>query len=114
MGSNDIIDLDELKEIMDNDMDLIKECFDEFRREWVDSFGDVAKAVENKDASKLDEAAHKLKGTLRYLAADQAQKAAYALERAGKEKSLENLDTKLASLEKRGVEVLNYIDSFKE
>jgi HPt (histidine-containing phosphotransfer) domain-containing protein len=113
MGDTDIIDLDELKEIMDNDLELIKECFDEFRKEWPESFGNVAKAVMAKDASMLDEAAHKLKGTLRYLAAEQAQQAAYDLEIAGKEKYFEDLDVKLALLEKKGLEVINYIDNFE-
>lgn len=113
MGNTSIIDLDELKEIMDNDMELIKECFDEFRKEWSDSFGDVASAVKAKDASQLDEAAHKLKGTLRYLAAEQAQQAAYDLELAGKEKHFEGLEGKLAVLKKKGLEVINYINNFE-
>ncbi|MCK5541449.1 MAG: Hpt domain-containing protein [Desulfobacterales bacterium] len=115
MGDNiDIIDLDELKEIMDNDMELIRECFDEFRNDWPKAFGDVTKAVTEKDASGLDEAAHKLKGTLRYLAAEQASQAAYELELAGKEQNLEDLDTKLSILEKKGIEVINYIDNFQK
>jgi len=113
MDNTDIIDLDELKEIMDNDMELIGECFREFNKDWPEAFGNIAKAVEVKDASQLDETAHKLKGTLRYLAADQAQKAAYELELAGKEQNLENLEEKLMLLEKRGLEVVDYINNFK-
>ncbi|MCD4741387.1 MAG: Hpt domain-containing protein [Desulfobacteraceae bacterium] len=114
MDNPNIIDLDELKEIMDNDMELIKECFDEFRKDWPEAFGNVTEAVIAKDASKLDEAAHKLKGTLRYLAAEQAQQAAYDLEVAGKEKSFDDLDVKLALLEKKGIEVINYIEDFEK
>jgi len=113
MGNTDIIDLDELKEIMDNDMELIKECFDEFKKDWQEAFGDIAKAIKAKDASLLDEAAHKLKGTLGYLAAEPARQAAYDLELAGKENAIEALDEKLALLEKKGLEVINYIDNFK-
>ncbi len=93
MAELNIINLDELKEIMDNDMELIKECFDEFRKDWVEAFGNVEKAVDAKDASQLDEAAHKLKGTLRYLAAEQAQQAAYELELAGKENTRSTMGT---------------------
>ncbi|MCK5312381.1 MAG: Hpt domain-containing protein [Desulfobacteraceae bacterium] len=113
MADTNIINLDELKEIMDNDTELICECFDEFRKDWPEAFGNIAKAVEAKDASQLDEAAHKLKGTLRYLAAEQAQLAAYELELAGKENDLEGLDAKLALLEKMGLEVIDYIDNFE-
>ena len=112
MGDINIIDLDELKEIMDNDMELIRECFDEFRNDWAEAFGNIAKAVATKNASEIDEAAHKLKGTLRYLAAEQASQAAYELELAGKEQNLENLETKLSLLEKKGIEVIGYIDNF--
>ncbi len=113
MTDIDIINLDELKEIMDNDLELIKECFDEFRNDWVEAFGNIEKAVEVKDASQLDEAAHKLKGTLRYLAAEKAQQAAFELEIAGKNNNLEDLDSKLALLEKNGLEVIEYINNFE-
>ena len=113
MSKTEIINLDELKEIMDNDMELIKECFDEFCIDWSEAFGNIAKAVNEKNASQLDEAAHKLKGTLRYLAADQAQQAAYELELAGKEQNLEGLDAKLDLLEKKGTELIDYINNFE-
>jgi HPt (histidine-containing phosphotransfer) domain-containing protein len=113
MNDKDIINLEELKEIMDNDMELIGECFDEFTKDWTEAFGNVKKAVIAKNASELDEAAHKLKGTLRYLAAEQAQQAAYELELAGKKNNLEGLDEKLSLLEKKGLEVIDYIKNFE-
>ena len=113
MGDAKIIDFDELNEIMDNDTELIKECFDEFCKDWPEAFGNVEKAVNAKDPSQLDETAHKLKGTLRYLAAEQAQQAAYELELAGKEQKLEGLDKKLALLQKKGLEVIDYIKKFE-
>lgn len=114
MSDTDIIDFDELKEIMDNDMELIKECFDEFRKDWPNAFDKVAEAANTKNASMLDQAAHKLKGSLGYLAAEQAQKAAYDLELAGKEQYFEDLDVKLALLKEKGLEVIDYIDNFEK
>ncbi len=114
MGDLDIIDFDELKEIMDNDMELIKECFDEFCDDWPEAFDNVAKAVLAKDAVLLDEAAHKLKGTLRYLAATQASQAAYELELAGKEQNLDGLDTKLSILKKTGIELIEHMNNFEK
>ena len=113
MSNTDIINLDELNEIMDNDMELIKECFNEFCIDWPEAFGNIEKAVNEKNASQLDEAAHKLKGTLRYLAADQAQQAAYEIELAGKEQNMQGLDAKLAFLKKKGIEVIDYINNFE-
>jgi HPt (histidine-containing phosphotransfer) domain-containing protein len=107
-----IIDIEELKEIMDNDTELIKECFDEFRNEWPEAFGNVEKAVNEKNSSQLDEAAHKLKGTLRYLAAGPAQQAASDLETAGKKQHIENLEKKLALLKKKGLELIDYMEKY--
>jgi len=72
----------------------------------------ITQAAKIKNATQLDETAHKLKGTFRYLAAEQAQQAAYELELAGKENKLENLDEKLDFLEKKGIEVIDYIKNF--
>ncbi len=114
MSDIDIVNIDELKEIMDNDMELIKECFDDFRNEWAEAFGNIAKAVAEKNTTLIDETAHKLKGSLRYLAATQASQAAYELELAGKEQNFDGLDTKLSFLEKTGLELIDYMNNFEK
>ncbi len=73
--TNPAIDLNELKEIMDNDMELIQDCFSDFIDDMPQIYEEIKKAVLEKNAQNLDASAHKLKGTLRYLAADMKQRA---------------------------------------
>jgi HPt (histidine-containing phosphotransfer) domain-containing protein len=111
--SNPAIDLNELKEIMDNDMELIHDCFSDFINDMPQIYEEIKKAVLEKNAQELDASAHKLKGTLRYLAADAAANAAYDIEAAGKENKLKNLDDKLETLKTECKKVTDYINNFK-
>lgn len=107
-----VINLDELKEIMDNDEELIQECFAEFLMDYQELIGGIKAAIDQKDFDAIDNTAHKLKGTLRYLAAEPAAAAAQTIEQAGRQQDLEGLDEKLASLESECLKVIVYIDEF--
>lgn len=107
------VNIEELKEIMDDDMELIQECFSEFIKDWPLMYVQIKGAVLEKDAQTLNESAHKLKGTLRYLAADPAADAAYALESAGKENDMETLEDKLSDLKNECQKLVSYIKNFK-
>jgi len=104
------INIDELNEIMDNDAELIQECFAEFLIDYPSLIAEVKTAVKNKDYETIDASAHKLKGTLRYLAAEKAAAAAQKLETAGRQQDLEAMDETMASLESACQEVIIYID----
>ncbi len=104
------INIDELKEIMDNDSELIQECFAEFLIDYPNLIAEVKAAVEAKDFETIDAAAHKLKGTLRYLAAEEAAAAAQAVETAGRGQDLDNIDETMAALEAACQKVILYID----
>jgi HPt (histidine-containing phosphotransfer) domain-containing protein len=112
-SDNMVVNIEELKEIMDDDMELIQDCFADFLQDWPEVFAEINAAVLEKDAQKLDAAAHKLKGTLRYLAATPAADAAYALESAGKENNMEDLETKLSTLKNECRKLIDYIHNFK-
>lgn len=107
-----VVNLDEIKEIMDNDMELIGECFDDFVQEWPVLYVQIKTAVLEKNGPNLDASAHKLKGTLRYLAAEPAALAAYALEEAGKAGNMDGLDEHLETLRKECQKVIDYIKNF--
>ena len=109
---NMAVDIEEIKEIMDNDMELIQDCFKDFLSEWPGLLGEIQDAITQKDPEKINEAAHKLKGTLKYLAAEPAADAAMTLEAAGKNDDLDNLDEKLLILEKECQRVMDFIKSF--
>ena len=107
-----VINLDELKEIMDNDEELIQECFAEFLMDYQVLIKEIKTAIDQKDFQGIDDTAHKLKGTLRYLAAEPAAAAAQVIEQAGRQQDLEGMDDKLAALESECRKVILYIDEF--
>lgn len=109
----DVINMEELKEIMDGDMDLIKDCFADFVQDYQASFDEIKNAATEKNGPKLDSAAHKLKGTLRYLAAANAADAAYALELSGKSNDMDGIAAKLDLLAKECVKLVEYIQNFE-
>ncbi len=88
---SDLVDLDELMEIMDNDTELIKECFDDFISDSPEMLQKIKDAIDGNDAENLGKSAHALKGSLKYLAANTAADIAYQLEAMGSKG-----DTKLA------------------
>lgn len=107
-----VVNLEELKEIMDDDMELIQECFADFIKDWPHLYVQIKGAVLEKDAQKLDAAAHKLKGTLRYLAAASAADAAYDVETAGKENNMAGVEDKLTTLKNECQKLVDYIKTF--
>ena len=83
------IDMTEVMEIVDGDQELLMECFDEFLSGMSQALAEIQSSIEQNNASGLDESAHRLKGSLKYMAAGVAADVAYQLEVMGKE---ENLD----------------------
>lgn len=104
------VNLDELNEIMDNDQELIQECLAEFLIDYPNLINGVKSAIENKSFEEIDGSAHKLKGTLRYLAAADAADAAQVIETAGRQQDLDGIEKKLAALEAECQKVILFID----
>ncbi len=109
---NLVVDMDELKEIMDNDMELIQDCFADFLSDWPGLLDEIKNALTQKDPEKMNVSAHKLKGTLKYLAAEPAAAAAEAIESAGKNQDLDNQDATLLNLENECGKVIDFIKNF--
>jgi HPt (histidine-containing phosphotransfer) domain-containing protein len=93
-------------------MELIQECFTDFVKDWPVLYVQIKGAVLEKNSKTLEETAHKLKGTLRYLAAEDAAQAAYTLESAGKENQMDDIETKLEALKDECQKVIKYIQNF--
>lgn len=106
-----IIDIDELMEVMDHDRDLIQECFRYFLAEWPVIFKKITAAGKAREAEHLNQAAHMLKGMLRYLCAHRAARAAMAVESAGRKMDMQDLDEKLFLLEQECLALIRYIES---
>ncbi|MCF6245982.1 MAG: Hpt domain-containing protein [Desulfobacula sp.] len=111
-NDSEVVDLKELKEIMDDDLELIQDCFADFISEWPVQYVEIKGAVLEKNAQTLDESAHKLKGTLRYLAAESAADAAMVLEAAGKNNDLGGAEEKLDHLKNECQKLIEYIKNF--
>ncbi len=105
-------DIGAIKEIMDNDMELIQDCFEDFLSDCPELLGEIQDAITQKDLEKINESAHKLKGTLKYLAAEPAANAAMAIESAARDHDLDNLDDKRLILEKECQRVMDFIKHF--
>ena len=107
-----VIDMDEIKEIMDNDMELIQDCFAEFLSDLPEILEDIQDAIFQKNFEKMNESAHKLKGTLKYLAAEPAANAAMAIESAGRNQDMDNLTEKFSTLKKECQKIVAFIKGF--
>ncbi|MBU0990926.1 MAG: Hpt domain-containing protein [Proteobacteria bacterium] len=78
-----LMDMDELMEIMDNDKELVRECFDDFIVDSPEMLRKIKMAIDMKDREHLEKTAHAIKGSLRYLAAHNAADIAFKLEKMG-------------------------------
>lgn len=106
------IDIHELKEIMDEDMDLIQECFTDFVKDWPLLYVQIKGAVLEKNSPMLEDTAHKLKGILKYLAAENAAQAAHSLESAGRGNDFKTIELKLDTLKNECQKVIEFIKNF--
>lgn len=107
------IDMGEVLEILDGDKELLIECFDEFLSDMPQTLAEIQSAIEQKNALRLDEAAHKLKGSLKYMAAAQAADVAYQLEMMGKEQNLELSDDTFKTLRYECKKVKEFMEQYK-
>jgi len=113
-NSRDVINMDELKEIMDEDMELIHECFNEFVKDWPEIYVELKSSILKKDAVSINAVAHKLKGILKYLAAPKGADAANSLEAAGQEKNFQDIENKLETLKNECQKIIGYINEFNQ
>lgn len=107
------VDSEKLYEIMGSDEELIQECFNDFITDYHSIIEEIKTAVEAHDFNALNNAAHKLKGALSYLAAKPAFNAAQELEQAGKNEQNDKLLEKLTNLEGMCGQLMEFIHNFK-
>ena len=107
------IDMKEIMEILDDDKELLIECFDELLNSMPQTLTEIKSAVKQRDASSLDEAAHKLKGSLKYIAAGTAADVAYQLEIMGKEENLSLADKTFSTLCEECEKVKDFMEQYK-
>ena len=106
------IDVDELKKIMFDDDQLIRDCFSQFVETSPEVMNMIKDAVESHDPSSLMYSAHKLKGRLKYLAAADAAQLAFELETMGHEGRIDGAEKKFTDLSVEMNRVISFIDSY--
>ncbi|RZB36412.1 MAG: hypothetical protein SRB2_02237 [Desulfobacteraceae bacterium Eth-SRB2] len=107
------IDMKEVMEILDGDKELLIECFDELLNSMPQTLAEIQSAIEQGNASSLDEAAHKLKGSLKYMAAGTAADVAYQLKTMGKEENLSLADNIFSTLCEECEKVQDFMERYK-
>ncbi len=111
--TNSPINVAELLEIMDHDVDLLKECLNDFVNDYPAMLDPVRSAIERENWGDLAESAHAMKGTLRYLAAFTAAELALRLENGGKAGGCEGLLNLFADLEKECGRIRGFIERYQ-
>ncbi len=110
--ATEAIDMEELKEIMDDDDELINECFEDFLNDSPEMLADIKKAIDTSDGSRLEKAAHKIKGSLKYLAANKAAEFALQLEDIGKKNNFGNVEEVFRAFEDACGEVKKFMTNY--
>ncbi len=83
-----IVDMAELREIMNGKKDLLDKCIRTFEKNYRQVLSEIVHCICVIDHEGLRKNAHRLKGMFKYLAAGPAADMAYKLERIGAEKSM--------------------------
>ena len=79
-------------EIFNDNRELLGRFFNDFMVNSLETLAEIRKAVEEKDPDQIRRSAHKLKGSLRYLAAEKSVDCAGRLEEMGRQGRLEKVD----------------------
>ena len=104
--------VDNALEMMGGSRELLKECFHIFLNTMDDALGRLRAAVDEKDASSLNQWAHKFKGSLEHLAAGRAAGLAGRLEHMGRTNDLSHAEAAFETLSEECEKVKGFIDTW--
>jgi len=94
-----IFDLEGALERTENDKDFLFELIDLFFENYAEGLSGLKEALDSKNAVELQSRAHTMKGALANIGASAAAEICLALEKAGRENSLETGAELIAALE---------------
>ncbi|MFH1739089.1 MAG: response regulator, partial [bacterium] len=98
-NSDTVYDKSALLDWYGNNMEILKQLLETYFSDIPGILSEVRQSIQERDTQALDETAHKLKGALGAFEARRAAEAAYALERMGKDGTLEGSENLLSVLE---------------
>ena len=110
--ANSPINTEKLMEIMGNDTDLLKECLDDFVNDYPGMLHKIKSAIDTQQCNDLERAAHAFKGSLFYLAAQDATTVALELEIMGKKKDLKNVNAAFTKLRSECEKIKAFVASY--
>lgn len=102
----------ELLEIMDDDDELLRECFDDFIEDCDSMLSSIKTAIKEAAPDSLEKTAHAFKGSLKYLAAVHAAEFAFQLEEMGRTGGINNADNVLILLTEECRRVVNFMKNY--
>ncbi|MDC0358176.1 Hpt domain-containing protein [Oligoflexia bacterium] len=85
-----VFDVEAAMDRVESDKELLLELIDIFNEEYEPSLTQIKTAIENGDGTALEESAHSIKSALGNIGAMKAFDVAYALEKAGRENTLDS------------------------
>jgi two-component system, sensor histidine kinase and response regulator len=100
IDGNDVFDADSAMSALDGDKELFRDISEIFFENLPQDLKKIKDAVAEKDAYKLERAAHALKGAVANFGARRCFEAAFRLEKMGREKELGEAEEALNRLEK--------------
>ena len=93
-----VLDREALLKAFDDDWEFLMEVVDMFVADYPQMMADIKQAIVEKDPSKLERTAHALKGMLGNFQVASSVEKAFALEKLGRDESLENAETTFNAL----------------
>lgn len=105
-AAENVINKEELLERVDNDYELLKELISIFIEELPQQLRDIEGAINNQDSEKLRTSAHRLKGAVGNLAAEEAYEIAAQMELLGSRGELSSARYLYSDLKKQLKSVL--------
>jgi two-component system sensor histidine kinase/response regulator len=109
-----VVEKQELLESVEGDAEFLNTLLGIFLTDYPRILTQIRDAVAGRDAAKVKNAAHELKGSVSFFGVRDAVLAAQNLEVMGKEEKLENVDEALAELEREMVRVVLAFEEIKK
>ncbi|MCP3942353.1 MAG: response regulator [Desulfobacteraceae bacterium] len=107
------VDMEDLLGIMDNDMVLLKRCFDDYIKNYRILLSNIKKSLDEKNASELEKTAHRFKGMLTYLSAGNCIDIVDQLEQMGKNNKMDGADEIYEALKRESEKISVFVGDFK-
>ena len=112
-ASDEPIDMEDLLEIMGDDMDLLKKCFDEYLKSSDRMLDNIKGAIDDNNALNLEKTSHMFKGMLSYLSAGNGVDIAGELELMGKENRMDCTDETWVALRRECERISDFVINHK-